>query len=88
MKHVYDMSFAEFQIRLFAYRRVQEREWEKIRFIGWCATTGSHMNPKKLPKSLNQFMPLSLDKKTATGISEAQKQRFLEATKEYVKNKK
>ena len=85
MKRVYDMSFAEFQIRLFAYKRVQEREWEKVRFIGWCATVGSHMNPKKLPKSISQFMPLGLDKKQTFSISEMQKQRFLEATAEYLK---
>ena len=87
MKRVYDMSFAEFQIRLFAYKRVQEREWEKVRFIGWCATTGSHMNPKKLPKSLNQFMPLGIDRKQGMTITESQKQRFLEAMQDYLKQK-
>lgn len=78
------MSFAEFQIRLFAYKRVQEREWEKVRFIGWCSTIGSHLNPKKLPKSLNQFLPLGLDKKQSFSVSDLQKERFLEATKEYL----
>ena len=80
------MSFAEFQIRLFAYKRVQEREWEKVRILAWYAMTGSHQDPKKMPKSLSQFMSLDLDKKTSI-ISDAQKQRFIEAMAEYVKNK-
>jgi hypothetical protein len=86
LKRVYDMSFAEFQIRIFAYKRVQEREWEKVRILAWYAMTGSHQDPKKMPKSLSQFMSLDLDKKTSI-ISDAQKQRFIEAMAEYVKNK-
>jgi hypothetical protein len=77
------MSFAEFQIRLFAYNRVQQREWEKIRFMSYHAMTGSHQDPKKLPKSLNQFMNLDLDKRSKSLITEAQKQRFLEVSREY-----
>ena len=88
LKTVYDMSFAEFQIRLFAWKRCQEREWEKVRFLAWHAMTGSHQNPKRLPKSLNQFMALGIDKKQGATISEAQKERFLEATKEYLKQSK
>jgi len=78
------MSFAEFQIRLFAWKRVQDREWEKVRILAWYALTGSHQNPKKLPKSMNQFMSLDLDKKQNV-ISESHKKRYLEAMQEYLK---
>jgi hypothetical protein len=81
------MSFAEFQIRLFAYKRVQEREWEKTRLICWYAMTGSHQDPKKMPKSLSNFMKLDLDIRHVSKITEAQKLRFLEATAEYLKEK-
>lgn len=84
MKRVYDMSFAEFQIRLFAWKRTQEREWEKVRILAWYCMTGSHMDPKKMPKSITHFMSLDIDKKQNV-ISEAHKQRFLDAMKEYVK---
>ena len=87
LSDVYDMTFAEFQIRLFAWKRTQEREWEKTRFVAFHAMKGSHLDAKKMPKSLNQFMPLGLDKKQFSAISEVHKQRFLEAMKEYVKNK-
>jgi len=83
------MSFAEFQIRLFAWSRCQEREWEKVRILAWYSLTGSHQNPKKLPKSINQFMSLDLDKKTGS-VSEAQIQRFKDEMSKYLQqlNKK
>jgi len=84
MKRVYDMSFAEFQIRLFAWKRTQEREWEKVRLLAWYALTGSHQDPKKLPKSITNFMSLDIDKKQNV-ISDSHKKRFLEEMAEYVK---
>jgi hypothetical protein len=81
------MTFAEFQIRLFAWKRTEEREWEKVRILAWYAMTGSHQDPKKMPKSITQFMKLGIDKNKPS-LSEAQKERFLEVTREYLKNKK
>ena len=81
------MSFAEFQIRLFAWKRTEERAWEKVRILAWYSMTGSHQDPKKMPKSISQFMSLELDNKQNSAITEAHKQRFLEAMKEDVKNK-
>lgn len=78
------MSFAEFQIRLFAWKRTQEREWEKVRLLAWYALTGSHQDPKKLPKSITNFMSLDIDKKQNV-ISDSHKKRFLEEMAEYVK---
>lgn len=85
MKRVYDMSFAEFQIRLFAWNRLQEREWEKVRILAWHIEAASFHRKKAMP-SLEKFMPLGLDKKQNPGvISEAQKKRFLEVSEEYFK---
>jgi len=84
---VYDMTFAEFQIRLFAYKRMQLREWEKVRQISWCAFIGSHQDPKKMPKSIDKFMSLD-GGQTKRGVSDAQKERFLEAYGVYLKNVK
>lgn len=81
------MSFAEFQIRLFAWKRTEERLWEKVRLLAWYSMTGSHQDPKKMPKTISQFLPLAIDKQNKTSLSEMQKQRFLEATKEYLKQK-
>jgi len=78
------MSFAEFQIRLFAWKRCQDREWEKIRVLAWHIEKASFHRKTKMP-SLEKFMPLSIDKKQTRGISEEHKQRFLEAVAEYQK---
>lgn len=79
------MSFAEFQIRLFAWQRTEERAWEKVRLLAWYAMTGSHQDPKKMPKSINQFMKLKIDKPNNSRVSDEMKARFIEATKEYLK---
>lgn len=81
------MSFAEFQIRLFAWSRMQEREWEKTRILAWHIESASFHRKKKMP-SLEQFMPLGIDKKEKSGLSEAQKKRFLEVSAEYFKQLK
>lgn len=85
MKRVYDMSFAEFQIRLFAWKRTEERAWEKVRLLAWYSMTGSHLDPKKLPKSINNFMKLGIDNRQKSRVSDAQKEAFMNAMKEYLK---
>lgn len=78
------MSFAEFQIRLFAWKRVEERAWEKVRIIAWYSMTGSHQDPKKMPKSITQFMKLSFDDKKNSKVTDEMKNRFLEVYKDYL----
>lgn len=87
LSDVYDMTFAEFQIRLFAYKRIQLREWEKVRQIAWSATIGSHQDPKKLPKTIDKFMDLG-NKKVSKGVSNEQKANFLKVYKEYLNQSK
>lgn len=85
---VLDMTFAEFQIRLFAYKRMQLRDWEKVRQIAWSAFIGSHQDPKKMPKTIDKFMSLGGQDKSKSGVTESQKARFMEAMSEYIKNTK
>lgn len=80
------MTFAEFQIRLFAYKRMELREWEKVRQIAWSAFIAPHQDPKKLPKTIDRFM--SLGENTKKGVSTEQKENFLKAYKEYLNQKK
>jgi len=81
------MTFAEFQIRLFAFQRMELRAWEKVRQIAWSAFIGSHQDPKKMPKSIDKFMSLGGDK-PKQGVSEEQKENFLKAYKEYLNHRK
>ena len=81
------MTFAEFQIRLFAYKRMELREWEKVRQIAWSAFIAPHQDPKKLPKTIDKFMNLN-GNAIKKGVSEEQKENFLKAYKEYLNHKK
>lgn len=79
------MSFAEFQIRLFAWRRMDIRAWERTRFIAWNALIGPHSNLKMMPRSISRFLPLDFDK-SAGSVSDEQKERFLEEYQIYLNN--
>ena len=83
---VYDMTFAEFQIRLFAYKRMQLEDWRKYRLVAYNALIAPYQDHKKLPKTMDKFMDLSGGKPQSKGVSEEQKQRFLEAYKTYLNN--
>lgn len=81
---VYDMTFAEFQIRLFAYKRMQIRDWEKHRLVAYNALIAPYQDYKKLPKTMDKFMNLSGEVKKQVGVSEEQKANFLEIYKQYL----
>jgi hypothetical protein len=80
------MTFAEFQIRLFAYKRMELREWEKVRQIAWSSFIAPHQDPKKMPKSIDRFMSLG-DNNTRKEVGIDQKENFLKAYKEYLNHK-
>lgn len=57
LQEVYDMSWAEFRIRLFAYRRMQKRQDDMMRLHAYHSATGGlyAFAPDKFPKTLDQF---------------------------------
>ena len=57
------MTWAEFRIRLFAYKRLELKEWEKVRFIAY-QTYVSNWYSKKKPKSIENYLPLDHKKKS------------------------
>jgi len=70
------MTWAEFCIRAHAFRRIDKNEWRKVREIAYSALIGSHIDPKKLPKTKNDFIPL--DEKN-TDVTDFMKERIKEA---------
>lgn len=79
---VYDMTWAEFQIRLFAYKRMDLYKWQQLRELMWITYIAPHQDVKKMAKRKENLLPLNMDKKQSTGVSESQKEMFL---KEYQK---
>jgi len=74
---VYDMTWAEFQIRLFAYKRMDLDKWQMLRELMWTTYIASHQDPKKMIKRKELFLPLNGDKKTGIGVSKEHKDLFL-----------
>jgi len=79
------MTWAEFRIRLFAYRRLEIKEYEKVRLVCYQIYV-SNWFAKKKPKSIESFMPLDLKKKAI--LSKKQKDAMKAATEQYFKEKK
>lgn len=69
LDYIYRMTWAEFQIRLHAFKRQDEYEWVKIRDLAYTSLIAFYQDPKKIPKTKQKFMPLPSDKKTK-GISQ------------------
>ena len=78
---VYDMTWAEFQIRLFAFKRIELVEAQKLREIIWTTYLAPHLDPTTMTKRKEHFMPLPSDKKTGN-VSDKMKELFI---KEYKK---
>jgi len=68
------MTWAEFQIRSYAFNRMQERKDLRAREIAWASLIGFHSNPKKLPKTKERFWSIGAKKQTNTRMQEAIKQ--------------
>lgn len=50
------------------YESRQRDEWERTRLMAWYAAVGPHLDPKKLEKSPQKFMPFPWDKVSKTKI--------------------
>ena len=59
-----------------------------FREIAWSALVGPNSNPKKLPKSKQQFWPLVSDKKKKAVLNEKMMKRIKEAQDKYFRELK
>lgn len=57
-QYLYTMTMAEFNIRLFSFNRQREYNEMLFREVSYYSMIGSHLNPKKIPKSKQQFWSL------------------------------
>jgi hypothetical protein len=82
LEAVYDMTWAEFQIRLFAYKRIDLYDWQKLREVMWTTYIAPHQDPKKMIKRKEIFLPLNNEKRVA-GVSQEMRETFLKEFKKY-----
>jgi hypothetical protein len=76
------MTWAEFQIRLFAYKRQDLYKWQMHRELMWITYIAPHQDPKKMVKRKQAFLPLDGEKQSNGGVSDEMKATFM---KEYQK---
>ena len=76
------MSWAEFELRLFAYNRMQKNDWYKLRFLAYenLKATQYVMNSKaKIPKTIDAFMRIgekenTVNKKAVEALKKAREE--------------
>ena len=78
---------AEFNIRLFAFKRMSTNNEMLVREVAYYAMIGSHLNPKRLPKSKQEFWSIGNDKKLSKDRMEAMKEAMRKAVEQYKKDK-
>lgn len=53
------MSWAEFVIRSVCFRDTDLYQWKKLRFLAYVSLQAPHVDPKKIPRSIEAFLPLN-----------------------------
>jgi hypothetical protein len=84
---VYEMSWREFQLRSHGFKRADKNQWVKVREIAYNSLIGSHLDPKKLPKTREKYLPLEAEQ-VSKGVSNERKEMFLQAFKNYLNERK
>ena len=82
-----NMTWAEFQLRLFAFNRMQKREWEKIAELSTNIIIAGFIDGKEKKKRIQQIQNAYLDKAPQKGMSEAMRKTILKAQEEYKSTK-
>jgi len=82
LEAVYDMTWAEFQIRLFAYKRMDLYDWQKRRELMWTTYIAPHIDPKTMTKRKEAFLRLE-GEKVNTGVSDDTKEVFIKEFKKW-----
>ena len=78
------MSWAEFQIRAYAYQRMQEKKDLRAREVAWSALIAPNADPKKLPRTKDKFWQIGIKETT---ITDDMRERIREAQEKYKKDK-
>ena len=87
LEEFYEMPWCEFLIKSYAYNRMQEEKLRHTRLVAYSAQIGSHLDPKKLPRSIDQFMRIGSEKDSVKSnkspIFDDMKELFKKRMQEY-----
>ena len=82
LEEFYEMPWCEFLIKSYAYNRMQEEKLRHTRLVAYSAQIGSHLDPKKLPRSIDQFMKIGSENNTAKNSDNPNKKLIFDDMKE------
>ena len=77
------MTWAEFQLRLFAYNRIQKNEWLKITELSTNALIAGFIDGKEKKKRINEIRKSYLGEGKSNGLNELQRDAILKAQQQY-----
>ena len=81
------MTWAEFQLRLFAYNRMQKNDWLKIAELSTNVLIAGFIDRKDKKKRINEIRKNYLGETKPKGLSDSQRDAILKAQQQY-NNKK
>ena len=82
LEEFYDMPFCEFRIKAYAYKRMQEERLRHTRMIAYYSAVGPHLDPKKLPKTIDEFMRIGNNPKKSR-VSDEMRELYKQRMDEY-----
>ena len=82
LEEFYEMPWCEFLIKSYAYNRMQEEKLRHTRLVAYSAQIGSHLDPKKLPRSIDQFMRIGSDNNSDNNSDNPDKKLIFDDMKE------
>ena len=81
------MAWCEYLLKCYAWERMEREKWRKVRLIAFEARVGSHVDPKTLPRTIEQYMPLD-GKKTVSRVPRSEIEALKREREQILKNKK
>jgi|TARA_R110000822_G_scaffold300840_1_gene424391 hypothetical protein len=82
------MTMAEFNIRLFSFKRLERNKEVLFREVAWQSLVGSHSDPKKIPKNKQKFWQIGKAEKVNEEMKNIMKEAMLNARSNYTKTNK
>ena len=82
LEEFYEMPWCEFLIKSYAYNRMQEEKLRHTRLVAYSAQIGSHLDPKKLPRSIDQFMKIGSENNSGNNSNNSDKNVIFDDMKE------
>ena len=77
------MTWAEFQLRLFAYNRMQKNDWLKIAELSTNVLIAGFIDGKDKKKRINEIRKSYLGESKPKGLSDLQRKAILKAQQQY-----